>query len=353
MHRPLARVRFLGLLAILPAWTACEIGPFELGSIPGSGGGLGGAYRPTEVIVSAPLEVGTYPAVFGEAVVRLYPGRDADPAQLVDSVMSSGGEYRFFLGQAPATEVCDYWVHVERWDGVVVEPVDLLPDLSAPCELDLGSYPGSAVALPGYDPLPEPFTVEGRVFVDGDSAAAAGIRVTLPLRSSGADYPEAGLTVGDDGRWSYATTSGAERYRFCAGVEAAVEDPTYGGFHWIYLDRLSAGGCSMSRELRPLRFGQVMAATGTVFRDQRSSERVGLGEVRLQLIDPADSTPYGAPVPTSDDGRFDLWLEPGDERDICDWMLRAEMEGRDPVVVPLNPPGYCATGGWVDVDFGG
>lgn len=349
MRRSFNLARYAFAVAIILFGTGCDfdiIGPIDWSYSPG-----GGTYTPSEVTVRGSVKVGSYPAQFEEAIVRVYRTQEAHPQELVDSGYVSYGAYFVSLGASPGTAACDYWLHVERWDGEELEPVDLIPSIDGSCTLQLREYPGASVDLPDYEPLAEPFRIHGQVFVDGDSTAAAGIDVEIRLRPEPTFQREVIKVTDAAGRWSHEVTTGAERYYFCREARAAVEEPG-GGMAWTTLDGIHPDVCGTSRELRPVRFGQTMAAVGRAYRNEDRDEWAGAGQVRLQLLNPADSTAYGEPVLTSDDGVFELWRPVGDDGTICPLLLRAEMVDMADVDPVIQSVGGCGPGlFWVSVDF--
>jgi hypothetical protein len=285
---------------------------------------LGGSINLTpQMLVAGNVAVGGYAALQDEVVVELWD--PADPIAPVDTMALTGSRYFFNLGSSPSNTVCTYQVRGRRWDGATTAMQPLFPP-TAPCVVVPTMMAGTAIELPAYAPLPEPFVLEGEVFVDGRPADSS-TQIEVLVRALDGSRASERIEVGVGGRYRIETRDGAQRYAYCATPQVRGVDPS-GRAEVTDLSSVPIEHCGGRRVLPDLRFGAVKAASGVVYLgDPASGVRVGAGEAWAELLRATDRVVVGEKVTTFDDGTFHLWFPAEMREPGCDWLLRVTHAG--------------------------
>lgn len=332
-------MRSLSPLLALPLLGACELDFTGIGDALAEGvcGGHCSAPAPAPgVAVSGTVWVGSYVAEEPEAWILVYA--PPDTVAPVDSIsLYYGGHYSSHFGSQPAPAVCGYVARAVSWTGSATQLERLFP-ASTDCQPSLLTVQGPVFRLPAYPPLDEPFVVWGEVMVQGRPAQPGEVTLVTPRRAAEGTVEQT-ITTGEDGIWRIEAPDGAQRYSLCRRAWAFVRSEL-GIEHESRLDLPSSGDCGNARRMPDIRIGSRKAAVGVVFRrpSPTSHVRVGEGAARLALLNPADSSEVGETFETYDDGSFHLWFSHEMSEPGCDWLLRAELDGRVEIR-PLLPPG--------------
>jgi hypothetical protein len=289
--------------------------------------------------ISGAIRVGEYPATFDEVRILLYaPGDTVTPLTTYSHSDCSQGTYCIWLGVPTDTLACGYLARAVRWDDVRTGLEPLFLDPPAPCRLDvMVGYQGPDFELPAYAPLSTPFTVTGTVYSGALPAAAGAATVRIPLRTP----TEAAIAQTDStGRYTFATTDGAQRFHLCRNVGAEVTVGT--SYEAVFLGSVPAQRCGDRRELPDARLGGWrMVAWGHV---QDADGPVGSKAARVELLSAADSSVVGEAGWTQDDGGYRIWFPFGYQEAGCQFLLRATKGTTSQTrALPGAPNGPCTT----------
>jgi hypothetical protein len=327
------------MLATLLA--ACDFS-FDLGPALGGGGGWWG--DSSSGLIHGIVHIGDLPSLPDEGTVLLYA--PSDTTTPVDSVPTGLGSFDVWMPFGDPA--CESLVRVRLWNGYVSDLQPLLDSAPDGCDVEDAWPAGARFELPGYAPLDEPFTVEGRVFVDGEPAVAGQAGARLELRWTETGVATTGpLETDDDGWYRYETIDKGDKFALCSWVLADVSSGTRR--HSASLGRLLPESCvaSSGRTLPETRLGATEAVAGQVWIRETWSERpAGAGEVVVELLDPADSSAI-ARSEILDDGSYHLWFPEDLENPGCDWLLRATHRDGAVQTVPFRESSAsCRYGEW-------
>jgi hypothetical protein len=345
-------LRPIATLATVTVLTACDLGVTDLGdqieeALCGGPCPSGPLPGPPVLAVSGEVYIGEFLASrSAEFAVHLY-----SPTDTVTPLRSTGdwGGYFFDFGHLPTADACRSLVRAERWDGVMSELEPLFQDPAAACRSPSPDHVGPALRLPAYAPMDEPFTIWGRVWVDGRPAGAGEMeaRIDGPFASAGSVRPR----TDGSGRFSYSTTDRRAWVWLCLQAQARVAwsggDPSGGAT--VELREIPLRACGRERRLPDTRLGSTKAVWGKATVD---GARVAEGAVQVELLRASDSTVVGAPELTYDDGYFHVYFPHGlapcttvdcdPSRPGCGWLVRAGLVRRPGTEVIHPRSGGCS-----------
>jgi hypothetical protein len=267
--------------------------------------------------------VGPFRAMDREVAVELFD--PASPSTSVAVSVSSSGQYTFDLGIFPGPSVCSFRVRGVLWNGETTSMQPLFAPEPSPCSLRPGWIAGAPLNVPPYGPLAEPFTIEGRVFVDGRPARADEATVEVAMRGATLADSATSVRTDSDGRYRLETRDAAQRFALCSQVRARVRDAA-GRSEEVQLHSLRPADCGSVRALPDVRFGTLKAAIGFLFLGEAVPQPyLGAGKAWADLIRMDDGTVVGERFAALDDGSFHVWfphdvLQPG-----CGWLLRVTL----------------------------
>ena len=335
-------------LLLLPLTAACEIdlSGLDFGSI--WGGGMGG-FSPTTVVVQGTVTVGRFRALDREVTVQLFD--PAQPSTPVALSVSSSGQYTFDLGASPGPRVCDYLVRGILWNGETTQMQPVFALVPSPCALSPSLMSGTALSLPAYGPLTEPFVIQGHVFLEGRTARTDEATVEVSMRDSTQSGSISSLRTDAGGRYRLETNDAAQRYALCSGVRAQVRD-ALGGIEDVQLGSLPHQDCGNVRTLPDARLGTLKAAVGSVYLGEAWLNRpVGAGEAWAELLRMDDGTVVGERFETLDDGSFHVWFPHDLRQPGCSWLLRVTLASGSSEIRNLFPTGDCQGPAYHPVSF--
>lgn len=337
------RTRFAAL-AFLPALAACELDLTGIGGALSQGFCGGSCAVPApRVYVTGTVRIGDYDAWQGEAGILVYA-----PTDTVSPIATVPAGYRYEVSFDPSSssDVCAYLVRAVLWSGEKTELEPLLATPPQTCPLSAGYYAGADLEFPPYTPLSEPFTVTGRVLIDGVPPAGGAAEVQLAVRAPRHVSQSHALTTDDQGIYRFETTDRAQWWGFCQWVEVDVEAAGAQSSRRddVRLFSTPTASCTASRKVPDVRIGAKKAAWGRVLVFGLGIDAVGIGSgvARVALLSPADSSVVGEVSETYDDGSFHVWFPPELQAPGCNWLLRTEVEGGPTQIRPLHlPPTPC------------